>query len=155
MVSVLNDLDPWWSVIGLSLDLLGFAILALDLSRDYWRTQRANFYKRAAKAARHLIPTELPIDQVADGELVYKLRNPRDRYELFLVRWAWFRMRLADYRKYGRWFVPEPDFGEQANVFDSLADEAAEAKYRRAPLFIGIAFILLGFALQIVGAWPS
>lgn len=161
MDHLLKILDPWWSVIGLTFDLFGFAILALDLGRDYWRTARSDFYKRAAKSARFLIPTEITIDTeefLASGKEytdAYKFRNVRDHYENFFVRWAWFRMRLADFRQYGRWFKPEPDFEEMATIFDSLAEEAIEFRYRRAPIYIGIFLILLGFALQIVGSWPG
>lgn len=161
MKEFLDGLDPWWSVIGLTFDLFGFAILALDLGRDYWRTARSDFYKRAAKSARFLIPTEISIDTeefLASGkeyEDAYKFRDPRDHYENFFVRWAWFRMRLAEFRTYGRWFKPEPGFDDMALTFDSMAEEAINTGYRRAPLFFGIGFILIGFALQIVGSWPA
>lgn len=143
--------NAWWSVLGLLIDIVGFNLLALEGYRAFFRQTRADFFRSAAAATRkYLVP--VPVDESAFEP---KLKTIAAKSAWRLNRWAWYRIRLADFRELGRWFVPEPDFGEEADIFDRTADEILSAPLKVGrPGIVGFILVNLGFVLQAWGTVP-
>lgn len=157
--SILSFASYWWTIAGLLIDMLGVTIVSWRLFQDLTRDLRVIFYRRAALAALHLRPTELhwtPEEVVdsEDGLPSYEIKSLDERAAHALVRWAWFRIRLADFRHLGRWFEAEPDFEDMATTFEDTASDIQRGEMKPGPYWLGLFLLYFGFTLQIIGAWP-
>lgn len=182
---------PWWTVTGLGLDLVGFAILAVDLLRESRRRSKRARLRRLAEDARKIterygsyasIPkaeafreehaseierfeqtvAQKRSDKNADeidwaGEQLTKLRYQELRIKLDRMS-AWFVER--EWEKLGNdRFAPEIGndvdiLEEAAAAFEAEELVIANQLHDRIPVTRGVVLIMLGFGLQIIGAWP-
>lgn len=85
MCTVWGYAQGWWTVTGLSSDILGFTILAIDLSREYLRHLRVKQFEEAARAAEWLALDYLK-PPVADDLEPIDSRLKAARYEMRHLR---------------------------------------------------------------------
>jgi hypothetical protein len=139
----------------LTFDFAGFALLALDVLREFSRHKRVEGLRAAASAMTRLkddlYGSKLHGIEVDDDMKEFRKRVTEDdrlmdRATVILgldkTDLIW-----TEYGKRVRWEVTP-------NEVRAKADRAAAEPYHRAPIRLGTALVLLGFALQAVGSWP-
>lgn len=145
---MLGPTIQWWTVSGLVIDIAGFNIIAFEVYHNFWKKYRSDFFLAAAKSTRD----QLADIEVDENDFASKLSNMDQKIAWRINRWAWYRLRLRDFREYGRWFVAEPDFEEQADIFEQESEDILNKKIRYKYAVIGFVLVNLGFFLQIVGS---
>lgn len=151
------------TVAGLVSDLAGFSLLALDLLREYRRNRWHDTLVQGASAAEGLsrVPDETILKALEVTGPNWTPRRPgpiaRDATGRAEV-WELYQ-RVEDARSTFGYKPAVPpikaaDFPRlRERFFDALAARALTPVWR-PPLVIGVCLILVGFALQIAGAWP-
>jgi len=168
MCTVLGWVQGWWSVNGLAIEIAGFAVLSLDVAREYDRHRTVERYRAGAAAAQRLVDAETSSD---DPEQAVATESSSDDPERILARdfrdlqeqneamidrgdamMAWYHSLPRRERKY---YDPySHNFSEIAASLPIQADRIAARPYRRAPIRFGIFLVLVGATLQMVGSWP-
>lgn len=157
----------WWSVVGLVIEIGGFIILAIDVSKEYSRYRKVESLRAGALAAQREVDASVPPDKPGETpedrlrqwvslggednlrERLVMLRRTLDRTT---ARIAWLdslpkEERVASYTK-------TPTFQVIASQLLAAADRIAAEKFRPAPVRFGIFLVLLGASFQVVGSWP-
>ena len=140
----------WWTVAGLVCDILGFTLLAIDLGREYMRHRTAVTLEEGATSAEWLM-RERDESMDMDTERGRLQREWRD----LMRRTQQGLMRAAEITADPSGKVAAVDNLEgKVEAFRALAREVRESPFKRAPIFTGIFFVIVGFMLQVVGAIP-
>jgi hypothetical protein len=151
MCTIWGYAQGWWTVAGLVADILGFTLLALDLSREYIRHRRSVSLAEGAEAAEWLIQHRDNQVDTSDAEkrkLRQELAELKQRINYGLMRSAEI---LSD--PSGK-VAALNRLEDKIGAFRTLAKEVAARPFKRGPIFTGIFFVILGFVLQVVGAIP-
>jgi hypothetical protein len=164
MCTVLGWVQGWWSVTGLAVEIAGFAVLSLDVAREYGRHRTVERYRAGAAAAQREVEAKSEYsdkDEIADhpnelAELERGLRRDikqqRQRIDRFTAKLAWSESLLNE--GHDKHDFHSRNFAEIAAELPIKADRIAARPYRRAPIRFGILLVLLGAMLQMVGSWP-
>jgi hypothetical protein len=145
----------WWSVAGLTADIVGFSILAIDVGREYARHRRAQSLEESAAAAEWLVrDREREAERKERGEGEEPTRVRRELRDLNRG------MREAEVRisELVAQYEGEPKLAgsmeEKAAAFREMAKAAGSRPFKRAPIFTGVFLVLIGFVLQVAGSIP-
>lgn len=154
------------SVVGLFCDLAGFGLLARDLMSDYGKTRRRLNLLVAAGAAERLSKiskqqfedaSRPPITDDAAASLEELTRQLQRLNAHSEIQQDYLAVLAMAYEL--KWYDPRLPFNladsyDFSRRFSQEAHRVATTVHKRPPIYIGVALILLGFALQIAGAWP-
>jgi hypothetical protein len=168
MCEILGLQSSWIVIAGLALDLIGVAILAIDLLPEYWARSRLRSLRRqldALKArSRVRLPVHPPIEPEDDVERRLNelaLAAAENRRAIDELRLRIVQHDLAEIGVNPRALRASDGTLERQAVAAVLADAHAALEDRvrfnnrwRSPIGLGIAAILIGFLLQIIGTWP-
>ncbi len=150
MCTIWGYAQGWWTVAGLISDIVGFAVLALDVLREYRRHRRTTDLQEAAQAAEFLRDNpEQPETKIGEKE------SYREYYERLVIRTHRGNMLLMQevYDDDGS-IKNLKTYDEKAAAFRTKSAEAAAKALKRAPIIFGVVLVFLGFVLQVVGAVP-
>ena len=160
MCQILGLAQSWWSVAGLTVDIVGFSMLSIDLMREYGRARNVEELRAGANAMERLSASEQDelVEDYAfkgddDGSLAAKLERVNARNRMLIDRAT--ALIAAD--KLGAMVIDENGSGRWTIGPDDVrakADEMAAKPYRRGPIRFGIFLVILGFIGQLAGAAP-
>lgn len=154
MCTVLGWVQGWWSVNGLAIEIVGFAVLSLDVAREYARHRTVERYRAGAAAAQRLVNAKPSSNEpeAADDDYQVLLEKNHAMHDRGVAMMAWYvslpRKDRKNYDPYSH------NFAEIAATLPIKADHIAAQPYRRAPIRFGIFLVLVGATLQMVGSWP-
>jgi hypothetical protein len=154
MCTIAGLAQGWWSVSGLVFDIVGFGVRALDVGREYLRHRRAVELEQAATAAEWLIKDRDWVPPVRE-EVDERVRAAQKEYQNLRRELNRFAVGMAAATCDPSGKIREMDsLEDQVIAFRTLAKEVPQQPFKRAPIFTGILFVILGFVLQVVGAIP-
>jgi hypothetical protein len=157
MCTILSLAQGWWSVAGLTSDIFGFSLLAVDVGREYLRHKRVQQLEEAASSAEWLVQEDNKPPEPNNPEEVVDttLKAARKEFRDLSRRLHELDVRMAELNVQHRG-DPKPigSLHEKAQAFRILAQQTGTKPFKRAPIFTGVFFVLLGFVLQVIGAVP-